>query len=178
MLRALNPFHSFIIYRVLTVYPVHTVWWVKDWPLTLDKKTDAGVHSRGPGRASGGQREEPASGAGQAFRPSARGGLVLNFRSAGHVLYTASQPARLHTCVATEDGGHSNISISMYLFHSVSRRAMGARAFQVGLALRPLWAQSHLWKSLHLANGGITCPCGNLEMLWQPSCGVLQSSAL
>lgn len=86
-----------------------SVWWVDGWPLTLDKKTDAvGGPSRGPGGASGGQREGPAAGAGGAFRSEAWGGLVLNFRSAGHVLYTASQPARLHTCVAAENGAHFN----------------------------------------------------------------------
>lgn len=136
-----------------------------------------GGHSRGPGGASGGQREGPAAGAGGAFRSAAWGGLVLNFRSAGHVLYTASRPARLHTCVAAENGGHFNWPSLLCIFSivRVDKRWTGERSFQLGLAMHLLSPTG--WMSLHPASRGLTCPCRNLQMLWQPSCRVLQGSA-
>lgn len=66
------------------------------------------MSARGPGSTSGGPREGPAAGAGGAFLPVTQSCLVLSFRSAGHVLYTAPQPARLHLCVTIDNRSHSS----------------------------------------------------------------------
>lgn len=49
----------------------------------------------------------------------AQGCLALNFRSAGHVLYTAPRPARRHLCVTTDNRSGSGWPSPLLVFSSV-----------------------------------------------------------
>ncbi|XP_035886196.1 uncharacterized protein LOC118501543 [Phyllostomus discolor] len=150
---------------------------VEGWPLAPSEKTDAGwVGCSGrPGRACGGRREGPAAGAGGAFRPAARGGLVLNFRSAGHVLYTASPLARLHTCTALEDAATPAgrpVRVSFPLCGEARHRCWaGGVLSSWARPCGPAGLRPALWTSLRLPSGGTPCPRGNLETLPPPFCG-------